>query len=221
MERRAGRAVAVAAVAATALAACGGSNEPADKSASAGASGAHSASGAEREGQDGATPSYDYSGIETTLRQRRPGSRRKRREERGETRRAGRKREPARARSPRRAPDRDDPDVALVARLVNDLVGGMNAQDASICTELFDQRHVDPSKREAAVAGCRRSMEGHPGGLELVKIESVRLDKGAVGVVQFLVRQDGKRTTRLGFQVTRSNGSYRIAAQLPAMQPER
>ena len=116
------------------------------------------------------------------------------------------------------SPEERRDDTALVEQVVRDLIDAMNTQDESVCERLFDRHLVAPSERDEEEAKCRQSIAGHAGGVELVRIESLRIRQSRFGreaLVDFVVVQD-KRPSRLAFHLMKVDGRYLIDRGVPA-----
>lgn len=116
------------------------------------------------------------------------------------------------------SPEERQGDTALVEQVVRDLIEGMNTQDESVCTRLFDRHLVDPSKRDEEEATCRQTIANHPGGVELVEFESVRFRQSASGresLVNVVVRQGKQPPSRLGFHLMKMAEVYKIDRGVP------
>jgi hypothetical protein len=106
--------------------------------------------------------------------------------------------------------------------LVRELIDATNANDESVCTRLYDQHLIEPSKRDEATAGCKRGIARQRGELEVAKIEIVRIrqtKRGREAGVQFLVSQEKRRTTRYAYHLIYKDGEYRIDRGIPVKQP--
>lgn len=108
-------------------------------------------------------------------------------------------------------------ELPAIRRMLDRLVNGINARDASVCTDVYTTEYREKlmeRKGAAAIAACRRIASNVKFQVALVRIETVdirRAPSGRVsGNVEVVQRIGAQGMLRTQLAVVRSGGHYRI-----------